>query len=189
MNAQEENIYFTADLHLNHDNVIGFNDRPFEDVREMNETIVETWNSFVDNDDHVFVLGDVALGNPRHLTDLLYTLNGNLYLIRGNHEKAVMKSRENRSRFVWIDDNYILKERSTGATIYMHHYPHRTWRDSHRGSWHLYGHEHADIEHIEWGKSMDVGVDNAYRLFGEFRPFSFKEVEEKLKRREIIRHH
>lgn len=73
----------------------------------------------------------------------------------------------------------------------MLHYSMRVWNGSHKGFIHLYGHSHSSLEHAPWGKSMDVGVDNAYRLFGEYRPFSLKEVVEMMSKREIefIDHH
>lgn len=44
-------------------------------------------------------------------------------------------------------------------------------------------------EEIKWGRSMDVGIDNAYRLFGEYRPFSFQELYEMLSIQPMGKHH
>ena len=46
-------IYFTADLHLGHRAVIHMQDRPFEDVDEMNRTIISNYNAIVGSDDTV----------------------------------------------------------------------------------------------------------------------------------------
>ena len=72
----------------------------------------------------------------------------------------------------------------------MSHYAHRVWNKSHHGVMHLYGHSHASIAD-DWGKSMDVGVDNAYKLLGEYRPFALTEVISILESREIgiVDHH
>ena len=60
-----------------------------------------------------------------------------------------------------------------------------TWDGSHQGVWHLYGHSHAAAEpwadaHMAGRRSLDVGIDNAYRLLGEYRPWSFEEIRELL---------
>ena len=40
-------IYYTADLHLGHANVIRHCDRPFRSVDEMDEALIRNWNSRV----------------------------------------------------------------------------------------------------------------------------------------------
>lgn len=40
----------------------------------------------------------------------------------------------------------------------------------------LYGHSHDSMETEPWGRSMDVGVDSAFRILGEYRPFSYEEI-------------
>ena len=37
-------LFFTSDHHFGHDNIIKFCNRPFEDVREMNQVLIERWN-------------------------------------------------------------------------------------------------------------------------------------------------
>ena len=52
-------IYYTADLHLGHENVIRYCDRPFSNAEEMGEAIVSNWNSVVREEDEVYIIGDV----------------------------------------------------------------------------------------------------------------------------------
>ena len=70
-------------------------------------------------------------------------------------------------------------------TFFMSHYSHRVWYGSHKGIIHLYGHSHSSLENQPWGKSMDVGVDNAKKLLGEYRPFSIEEVIDIMSKREV----
>lgn len=67
--------------------------------------------------------------------------------------------------------------------IVLSHYVQAVWNQSHRGAWMLYGHSHASAESwldaaMPGRRSIDVGVDNAYRVLGEYRPFSFDELNE-----------
>ena len=47
-------IFYTADLHLGHENVIKFCGRPFLNVEEMNETLIKNWNGAVGENDTVY---------------------------------------------------------------------------------------------------------------------------------------
>lgn len=77
-------IYLIADTHFNHDNIIKYCNRPFRDIEEMNNTIINNWNSIVDKDDIVYHLGDFLLGD--NIKEFLSKLNGKIYLVRGNHD-------------------------------------------------------------------------------------------------------
>lgn len=53
-------IFYIADLHLQHSNVIKFDKRPFTNVEEMDDALISNWNAVVDKGDHVYHLGDFA---------------------------------------------------------------------------------------------------------------------------------
>lgn len=86
------NIFVTSDTHLCHENIIKFTDvsgnkiRPFNNVWEMNETILQHWNSVVKPNDIVWHLGDVFMGNRKSAGAILNKLHGKKYLIVGNHD-------------------------------------------------------------------------------------------------------
>ena len=79
-------IYFIADTHFNHENIIKYCDRPFSNAKEMNEYIIQKWNSVVKEDDIVYHLGDVGFGTTEMLKELISRLNGTKILLRGNHD-------------------------------------------------------------------------------------------------------
>lgn len=66
-------VYFTSDTHFYHSNIIGFCKRPFKNVEDMNETLIENWNRVVGQDDIVFHLGDFCLGGPMNGPRFLQT--------------------------------------------------------------------------------------------------------------------
>tara|TARA_R110000868_G_scaffold76573_4_gene220147 strand:- start:4544 stop:5035 length:492 start_codon:yes stop_codon:yes gene_type:complete len=159
----------------------------------MNEELIKNWNALIGDDDEVYHLGDVSLTNSSKTEEILYRLNGKIYLINGNHEKSVDKSKRCRDRFEWIKDYYELKIDNNGekSMMVMCHYAMRVWNKSHHNSIHLYGHSHDSLEYQAWGKSMDVGVDSAARILGEYRPFRFSEIKNILDKREkmVVDHH
>ena len=65
--------YYISDLHLFHENSIKFDERPFESLDEMHETIKKRWNSKITNGDRVFILGDISYrGKNEDLIDYIY---------------------------------------------------------------------------------------------------------------------
>ena len=52
-------LWFTADLHFGHANIINYSGRPYADVAVMNRALIDRWNAAVHPDDTVWVLGDV----------------------------------------------------------------------------------------------------------------------------------
>ena len=78
--------YFIADTHFNHGNIIKYCNRPFKDSKEMNEYIINRWNSVVTKDDIVYHWGDVGFGTTEELKQIIGRLNGTKILIRGNHD-------------------------------------------------------------------------------------------------------
>jgi len=90
-------IFFTADLHFYHENVIKHAQRPFANATEMNETLIRNWNQTVSSADEVYILGDVTMKGAEQAARVLSRLNGHKHLIRGNHDKfAEQKSLDTR---------------------------------------------------------------------------------------------
>lgn len=85
-------IFFTSDTHFGHKNIIEYCNRPWSTVEEMNEGMVERWNSKVSAEDTVYHLGDFAMG-PKENLGWRQRLNGHVILIKGNHDrdKEVLK--------------------------------------------------------------------------------------------------
>jgi len=79
-------IWFAADLHLGHWNIVKYCKRPFTSVAEMDKALIENWNSVVGKDDFVYHLGDFALGSRDKIKFYEDQLNGKIIHIKGNHD-------------------------------------------------------------------------------------------------------
>lgn len=88
------NIFYISDTHFNHSNILNFTDsktglkiRPnFSCVKEMNEILIQNWNSIVKPQDKIYHLGDVIFGPNSEYDKILSRLNGKKRLIVGNHD-------------------------------------------------------------------------------------------------------
>ena len=78
-------IFIVSDLHLAHSKDFIYGARGFENVEDMNETIIRKWNEIVDEEDDVYVLGDLVMG-PEVNLQMLRRLKGRLHIVRGNHD-------------------------------------------------------------------------------------------------------
>jgi calcineurin-like phosphoesterase family protein len=157
------NVFFTADPHYGHENIIRHSKRPFANYEEMDEQMIENWNRKVTKpSDMVYVLGDFTFYSKVLITDpksVFNRLRGQKFLIRGNHDKDYTL----RLPWGWVKDTYFLKGyNETG--IWQSHYAHRSWKNSFHGSWHLFGHTHNMLP--PYGLSFDCGVDgNNFELW------------------------
>lgn len=111
-------LWFASDHHFGHTNIIKFANRPFSSVEEMNETMIKNHNAVVQDDDHVWFLGDVAF-NRDVFHAVMPRLKGKKRLILGNHDKLSMK--DYMKYFEKIQGAYNYK--TTVASYTFTHYP------------------------------------------------------------------
>lgn len=166
-------IFFTADTHFGHTNIIKYDNRPFTSAQEMNEALIANWNCKVAPTDTVYHLGDVSIMRPERTREILERLNGKIYLIRGNHEKSA-EHKLCCDRFEWIKDYFFLSLNG-GIQIALFHYALRTWNKTHHGAWHLFGHSHGRLTVPEESLCLDVGVDS-----WSYAPVSLQTLHERI---------
>jgi calcineurin-like phosphoesterase family protein len=166
-------IYFTADLHFGHANVIQHCNRPFDSVEEMDAVLTRNWNATVHSSDEVYILGDFTMRPANIAHEYLIGLNGRKYMIHGNHDKFLYKYAQYEKDFEWIKDYFMLKH--NGRKFVLFHYPIAEWAEYYRGAIHLYGHIHNTrvraLPLMNAGLSYNVGVD-----CNEFKPVSMDEI-------------
>lgn len=148
------NIYVTSDLHFCHNRGFVYEPRGFKNIDEMNEAIVENWNSIVQPDDVVYVLGDIILNDNESGLKLLKSLKGKIHIILGNHDtatrEALYKTCENVVEVVLAER---LKYR--GYHFFMTHYPCQTSnfddnKPLKQRTINLCGHSHTKDPFLDW---------------------------------------
>ncbi len=181
-----KNVFFTSDTHFNHANIIKHCDRPFSSVDEMNEVIINNWNSVVKTNDIVFHLGDFAFGGVGVWQTIRGRLNGKIIIIKGNHDNQNWSSSFNA---LFSEISRCLLVRIENQLIYLTHFPLLCFDgDANYDTWNLYGHVHTrpnaesrDLERVRtlcYPTQYDVGVDNNH-----FAPVSFYQVRDVINKR------
>lgn len=165
-------IFFSSDWHLGHKNIIGYCNRPFADVREMDNAIIDRLNERVGERDLLYFLGDMAFVSSE-CTLFLYLKRircKNIAVILGNHDDKHMFR---DSSFLWVRDlkKILVDVAGQSQGIVLCHYAMRVWNRSHSGAWHLYGHSHGTLPDDLFSRSMDVGVDTH-----NFYPYHLDEI-------------
>lgn len=164
-------IWFTADFHLGHKNIIRYCNRPFGTVEEMNQEILERLNARAKANDILYFLGDFTIGPKARAAELRKHIRcKKIFAVPGNHDKDTRKLTQ---EFSWLDA--LVEVSLNGQRIVLCHYAMRVWNQSSRGAWHLYGHSHGRLPNLGNSLSMDVGVDT-----NDFRPWHFDEISKQM---------
>lgn len=166
-------IFYIADTHFGHDNIIKLCKRPFSDVNEMNTIMIENWNRKVKGNDTVYIIGDLfyRCQNPE---SILRELKGKKRLIIGNHDGSWMTKFDALDYFESIDTMLETSVDNCGAT--MCHYPLITWRHE-RKTYMIHGHIHTDTSSDYWPliKSRER-ILNAGADINNYEPVTFEEL-------------
>ena len=149
------NVWFSADFHFGHSNIIRYCDRPFANATEMDEAILDRVNESVKADDGLHFLGDFCVGGPKVAVAYRQKIRcKKVYFILGNHDRVIKKIVD---QFVWAKE--IAEVNIRNQPIVLCHYAMRVWHHPSRGPWQSYGHSHGKLPVDKGSRSMDVGVD------------------------------
>lgn len=83
---QAPEVFFSSDWHFGHDDENIWKRRGFSSVKEHDEEIIRRHNESVGIDDIVYFLGDVAECDIKYALSCVERLNGNIYILRGEHD-------------------------------------------------------------------------------------------------------
>lgn len=185
-------IWFTSDPHYWHKNIIRFCKRPFADIVEHNEGLINRHNTAVQPNDEVYILGDFAFASKARTIEVAKQLNGIKYLIRGNHDPRSEEFWTTECGFQWVKDYYELKvhnvyqsEEDETKFIQYHqpivlcHYPLLSWNGMVHGAWHFHGHCHGTLQETPSFRK-DIGVDT-----NNMSPWSYDELKAVMAMRSI----
>lgn len=167
-------VFFTADTHYGHRNILRHCNRPFPSSEEMDAAMIAKWQVTVTDDDEVYHLGDYAWSMGRgRLRWIFDSLPGRKHLVIGNHDRADVLA------LPWASPpTHYRRIQVGGRTVVLSHYGLRVWEVMHHGSLHLYGHSHGSLPgyRTAWGGGCcDVGVD-CWR----FEPISLDRIVERM---------
>lgn len=170
--------FFTSDLHIKHKNIVKFTNRSADTTQETHdEWLVKVWNNQVNAGDLVYHLGDFSFSNDlKFLFDYVSRLNGQKILIKGNHDREETLDLLVKLGFIqaWYHYKEVQLLDQKVKTV-LFHFPIVSWHKQSYGSIHLHGHCHGNLS-VSKGRMLDVGLDNAYNLFGEHRFFTEDEI-------------
>lgn len=143
--------FVISDHHFNHKNIIEYTNRPFDDVDEMNQYMIQKWNDVVGDGDSVIHGGDIAFGSISYVNDILGDLNGSKMVIEGNHDDY---SPDNVI-IPMVEDTIIQHE---GFRFWYTHRPDNVPEDWNQ--WVLHGHVHDDMDFIDYRNNrVNVSVE------------------------------
>ena len=152
------NIWVSSDCHFCHDKDFLFKPRGFDNVFDMNEAIIKNWNSLVNYDDTVYLLGDIMLNDNFEGINCLRRLNGNIKIIFGNHDTDTRKDLYKELYNVEVL-GYATMIKAKGYTFYLSHYPtltsnHDEDKPLKRQVINLCGHSHTTDPFADFDKGL-----------------------------------
>ena len=179
--------YFTSDTHFRHGNILAF--EPWRqswarNISAMDEKLIEAWNAKVLPHDTIYHLGDFCFGNENQIHDIAKRLNGEIYLILGNHDRTAASNARCGLRAV----KSIQVTSDTGLRFICKHDPRKfTVQEAEENDFLLHGHLHGQLHHdgIDpriTAKLLDVGVDAVRSIY----PLTIEEVSELCMRKSPI---
>lgn len=163
---------FSSDHHYGHFNILEYDKRGlqyggiFKDIEHMNTSLVDTWNEQVSKEDEVYYIGDFSM-SPRYVDSIVPLLNGNKYLICGNHDKPFF-SGKHADRYLAAGFKDILPNihnmtLKNGEEVVLSHLPYESHDSRYKkflpkdeGKWLIHGHVH-----LAWkikNKQINVGI-------------------------------
>jgi calcineurin-like phosphoesterase family protein len=173
--------WFTSDLHFRHNKVAelrgfthpGDGTKAWPDSLAHDEEVIKRWNARVRPIDHVWVLGDVAMGSMTETFQLVDRLHGVKHLVTGNHDAPWPGHRDSRKiQKRWLEHfesvQAFAKIRLAGEEVLLSHFPYdgdhtdndraTQFRLRDEGKWLLHGHLHVNSR-VTGPRSIHVGLD------------------------------
>ncbi len=175
--------FLTSDQHYGHFNIIKYSNRPFAGLQDMHDTMITRYNAVVGSSDKVLFLGDVFFTKFAESYEILSSLNGKKYLLRGNHDKYFKDDQFLKMGFEEVYPKYF-KSRISKYHVYYSHYPFEGYsadkrypsrRPPNDGTTIVHGHTHDNTK-LTCKGTIHIGVDG-----WDFSPAPMDAVDQLLK--------
>lgn len=169
------NIFLTSDTHFGHNNICHFTNsdgspvRPWDNHQEMDDALVENWNSVVKPNDKVYHLGDVVI--KKQFLSIFERLNGIKVLIRGNHD--IFKLKDYSQYFKDVRGCHVLD-----GLIFTHIPIHE--ESLGRFGCNVHGHLHGKRVMKSDGSGIDPRYHNVCVEQTNFTPIAFEDMKQKI---------
>ncbi|MEI0698737.1 metallophosphoesterase [Brachyspira intermedia] len=164
-------IYFISDTHFFY--MPASRKKLFNDYKSMHDCLINNWNDKITKEDDVYIIGDFSNDKGYFKTaELLKSLNGNKYLIKGNNDKFLDNDKFDSKLFKFVKDYYVLdiKEYSnTIKKIVLFHYPILEWEGYYNNTMLIHGHWHKDKKYHNLAFNAACDIHN-------FSPLSINEI-------------
>ncbi len=171
--------YYISDLHFGHKNVIKLVGRPYACLEEMDEDLINKWNTRVKRNDTVYIVGDLVFENNDPEL-YLPRLSGRKILVVGNHDEKWLRNNAECAKYFTAIADYMTTIVGDRRITFCH-YPMYEWKNSRKiGSnkvgYHIYGHIHNDTSDKYKPLFMLPHSFNAGADINGFMPVTFEEL-------------
>lgn len=171
-----------------------------ESTAFMDSQIIENINKTIKNPDKAVLwhFGDVLFAQRKHYMEIASAYLSQIkckmkFLLYGNHDPkklGVLFDDAFNMEFIFIDpktgdfrigQDYNYGVFKTWTKIAASHYAMAIWNSNHKQAINLYGHSHSNAEkwlelHMPNRRAIDIGIDNAIKILGDYRPFTLPEI-------------
>lgn len=137
-------IYYISDTHFRDQSIFDKCKRPFKSLHDMEETIIRNWNKRINDDDVVYVLGDLVKDDDISAIQIFNKLKGHKHLIVGNHDHCLLENIKSSKIFETVKFIDLIKD--VNRKVCICHYPLMDWMDFNRKGILVYGHIHNKTE-------------------------------------------
>jgi len=177
-NFEEKGFYLISDYHFFHNNVLGYCNRPFKNIEEMNKQLHQNWCDTISEDDICIFLGDFAFCGKAKAKEIWDSLPGRKYFIGGNHDKQHIK-KNTYSELVTNDINTIVEISYQGYKILLNHFPPKFKKELPDGQLYMFGHIHNNRE-IKEKNCFNVSCEVI-----DYKPIHISEILAKIKEQNL----
>lgn len=173
-------IWYTADTHFGHENIIPFCGRPFRSASHMDSALIENMWKLVKPDDTLWIVGDFAFGPAAKDTAWLEMIFNQLpgaekHLVVGNHDGELTQL------LPWDSVTQLSEVEDGGKRSVLCHYPMITWNGARKGDLQIFGHVHNNW--LGSRNAVNVGVD-----VWDYMPVTLRDIQHRARGLPVNKH-